>query len=121
MNRDEGIYNISHVYDPVMQEKNNTKKTLWPEVVKKFPVTHQLDHYINNNNNNNSLDEADWSSLRNSRQKREFCHLFNLFIDIYQTLWIYKSMIKDVFPRGVLIYRHRKFLVLQVTFDFELK
>ena len=36
-------------------------------MVKKFPATHQLDHH-----NNNSPDEADWSSLRNCRQEREF-------------------------------------------------
>ena len=27
MNRDEGIYNLSHVYDPVIQEEVNVKKT----------------------------------------------------------------------------------------------
>ena len=27
MNRDEGIYNLSYVYDPVIQEQINTKKT----------------------------------------------------------------------------------------------
>ena len=27
MNRDEGIYNLSHVYDPVIQEEANIKTT----------------------------------------------------------------------------------------------
>ena len=65
MNRDEGINNLSHVYDPVIQEEVNIKKTFAPEVVEIFSATQQLDH------NNNSPDEADCSSLRNCRQKKK--------------------------------------------------
>ena len=54
MNRDEEIYNSSHVYDPVIQEEVNIKRLLGPAVVKNFPATHQLDHH-----NKNSPDEAD--------------------------------------------------------------
>ena len=36
MNRDEGIYNLSHVYDPVIQEEVNIKKTFGTESGGKF-------------------------------------------------------------------------------------
>ena len=59
MNRDEGIYNVSNVYDPVIQDEVNKG---W----KIYPATQQLDH------RNNNSPEEDCSSLRNCRQKREF-------------------------------------------------
>ena len=67
MNRDEGIYNLSHVYGPVIQEEVNITKTFGTGNGENFPATQLLDH-----NNNNSPDEADCSSLQNCRQKREF-------------------------------------------------
>ena len=66
MNRDEGIYNLSHVYDPVIQEEVNIKNISGTGSGEKFSPTQQLDHH-----NNNSPDEADCFSLRSGRQKRK--------------------------------------------------
>ena len=49
MNRDEGIYNLSHVYDPVIQDEVNIKNTFGTGSDRKFSrhsaVGSQQQHY----------------------------------------------------------------------------
>ena len=63
MNRDEGICNLSHVYDPVIQDEVNIKNTFGTGSDRTFS------RHSAAGSQQQLPDEADCSSLRNCRHK----------------------------------------------------
>ena len=73
MNRDEGMYDISHVYDPVLSTRKSVQlRFLEPGVTVKISALWHLDH-------NNISPEKSWlSSQKNCQQNSKFFTGFDI-------------------------------------------
>ena len=110
MNRDKGIYNLSHVYHLAFKIKINTTKVFGTESNGNFPSVLCL------NSNNISPEEAECLAYENVEKNPLSFQLFwqiNFqFIDIYQTWWTYHQghwlfLVLAISYQSILIVRSR--------------